>query len=80
MTFRSATLVLAAALAAVAVPPVSAQSIITTRPDDPEGVYVTPEDFGVVGDGLADDSAALQAALDKAVERGNAAIQQALGN
>lgn len=26
--------------------------------------YVTPEDFGAVGDGIADDSAAVQAALD----------------
>lgn len=74
MTFRSATLVLAAALAAVAVPPVSAQSIITTRPDDPEAVYVTPEDFGVVGDGIADDSAALQAALDKAAGPGGGLV------
>ncbi len=46
-----------------------AASVITTRLDDPKAVYLTPE-FGVHGDGNADDSAAIQAAIDKA--EGNA--------
>jgi len=43
-----------------------AQSVFTTRPDDPAAVYVTPQEFGVRGDGEADDSAGIQAAIDKA--------------
>jgi sugar lactone lactonase YvrE len=43
-----------------------AQSVFTTRPDDPQAVHLTPEAFGVRGDDDADDSAGLQAAVDKA--------------
>jgi pectate lyase-like protein/SMP-30/gluconolaconase/LRE-like protein len=38
-----------------------AASVFTTRPDDPKAVYLA-----AVGDGKADDSAAIQAAIDKA--------------
>jgi sugar lactone lactonase YvrE len=48
------------------VSPAFSASVFTTRPDDPAAVYLTPEDFGVRGDGIADDSAGIQAALDKA--------------
>lgn len=41
-------------------------SAITTRLDDPKAVYLTAQAFGVRGDGQADDSAAIQAAIDKA--------------
>jgi len=43
-----------------------AQSVFTTRMDDPKAVYLTSQEFGAVGDGKADDGAALQAAIDKA--------------
>ena len=36
-------------------------SVFTTRPDDPQAAYA--KDFGARGDGNADDSAAIQAAL-----------------
>jgi sugar lactone lactonase YvrE len=40
-------------------------SFLTTRLDDPKAVYLTAQDFGAHGDGQADDSAAIQAAIDK---------------
>lgn len=43
-----------------------AASVFTTRLDDPRAVYLTAQDFGRVGDGNSDDSAAIQAAIDKA--------------
>ena len=55
----SAALLLAAAASAAAQPGTSA---FTTRLDDPRAVQLS----GAVGDGKADDSAALQAAIDKA--------------
>ena len=46
--------------------PLFAASVLTSRPDDPGAVYLTPGDFGVRGDGTTDDSPAIQAAVDKA--------------
>lgn len=43
-----------------------AASVFTTRLDDPKAVYLTKQEFGASGDGHADDSAAIQAAIDKA--------------
>jgi sugar lactone lactonase YvrE len=43
-----------------------AASVITTRLDDPKAVYLTAQEFGAHADGAADDSAAIQAAVDKA--------------
>ena len=41
-------------------------SAFTTRLDDPQAIYLDAPGFGAKGDGTADDSAALQAAIDKA--------------
>ena len=46
--------------------PALAASVFTTRLEDPRAVYLTAQEFGAHGDGTADDSAALQAAVDKA--------------
>jgi sugar lactone lactonase YvrE len=43
-----------------------AASVFTTRLDDPRAVYLTAQEFSAHGDGKADDSAAIQAAIDKA--------------
>jgi len=43
-----------------------AASVFTTRLDDPKAVVLTAQEFGIHGDGIGDDSAALQAAVDKA--------------
>lgn len=43
-----------------------AASVFTTRPDDPHAVYLAAPEFAVKGDGVADDSAAIQAAIDQA--------------
>src|ERR1700733_12109333 len=43
----------------------SAASTYPTRLDDPAAVYLTAEEFHAHGDGKEDDSAAVQAAIDK---------------
>jgi Pectate lyase superfamily protein/SMP-30/Gluconolactonase/LRE-like region len=43
-----------------------ASSVYTTRPDDPKAVYLDAPEFAAHADGTADDSAAIQAAIDKA--------------
>jgi len=42
-----------------------AASTIAARLDDPKAVYLTASEFGAHADGTSDDSAALQAAIDK---------------
>ena len=44
----------------------AAASWLTTRVDDPNAVYLEAPAFEVRGDGVADDSAAIQAAIDQA--------------
>ena len=44
----------------------TAASVLPTRIDDPRAVYLDAPAFDVRGDGVADDSAAIQAAIDQA--------------
>ena len=48
--------------------PSHAQSYYSARLDDPQAVYLTSDRFPVRADGIADDSAAVQAAIDKVQE------------
>ncbi len=47
---------------------ISAQSIYPVRPDDPHAVYLERGAFGTVADGQADDTAAIQTAIDHVSE------------
>lgn len=46
-------------------PVLRAASYYTQKPDDPKAVYLTSAEFSAHADGQADDSAAIQAAIDK---------------
>ncbi|MFI5488608.1 glycosyl hydrolase family 28-related protein [Micromonospora echinaurantiaca] len=79
-----AGLVLLAATAAVppsgpaaAARPASSTSVYRTMPTDPTAVVLGSEQFPVHGDGIGDDTASLQAAIDEASRRGG---QNWLGN
>ncbi len=41
-------------------------SVYNTRLEDAKAIYLAPRSSGVAGDGLTDDSAVIQAAMDKA--------------
>jgi hypothetical protein len=53
---------------AAAAMPITAQSMFPTKPDDAHAVYLERGSFGAVADGKADDTAAIQAAIDKVQE------------
>jgi sugar lactone lactonase YvrE len=46
--------------------PSFAASVFTTRLEDPKAIYLTAHSFGAQANGHSDDSAAIQAAIDKA--------------
>jgi len=50
--------------------PLWGASYYPARLDDAKAVYLTRDHFPVVGDGVTDDSAAIQSAIDKAAEHG----------
>ena len=47
----------------------SGVSFYTVRLEDPQAVYLTPEHFAVTADGIADDSEALQQAINRIQEK-----------
>jgi len=49
-------------------------SFYRSRPDDPAAIYLTPENFPVHGDGIGDDSLALQQAIDKVASSTGAGV------
>jgi sugar lactone lactonase YvrE len=66
----SHSLILSTALLVAAATPTMAQSAsyYPARPDDAKAVYLTPDHFPVHADGVADDTAAIQAAIDRVQE------------
>jgi sugar lactone lactonase YvrE len=52
----------------------AAQSVFTARLDDPAAVYLDAQTFGAKADGVTDDSAAWQAAIDKAAATPNGGV------
>ncbi len=63
------------ALLAISVPLLAQDnSVYTQRPNDPKAVYLTPANFHVKADGVTDDSAALQAAINKVQATANEGI------
>src|ERR1700735_5414532 len=54
--------------------PLSATSYYSARLDDPKAIYLTQYNFPVKGDGVADDSAALQQAINTVQEKTNQGI------
>src|SRR5215469_12924338 len=51
-----------------------AVSYYPVRLEDPKAVYLTPESFPVHGDGVTDDSAAIQAAINRTAEHGEGIV------
>ena len=66
------TLLAAAILSSVV--PLLASSYYPARLNDPRAIYLTQENFAVKGDGIADDSAVLQQAINQIQEKTNQGI------
>lgn len=64
MRFCFAAALAAAFISASVAAPAAAQSVYPTRLNDPQAIYMAPGNSGAGGDGKADDSAALQHAID----------------
>src|SRR5215472_17520703 len=54
--------------------PSKAVSYYPVRLEDSKAVYLTPDSFPVHGDGVTDDSAPIQAAIDRAAEHGEGIV------
>src|SRR5215813_12479471 len=65
---------LAAALISLTAVPLFASSYYPNKLDDPKAIYLTRENFSVRGDGIADDTEALQQAINKVQETTNQGI------
>jgi sugar lactone lactonase YvrE len=65
MNQKHAALILVTILVTI---PVHAASYYPIRLDDPKAVYLTPQDFPVHADGVADDADALQGAINRVQE------------
>jgi len=68
MKRKHLTLLLAGVIAGCAAAPMFGASYYTLRPNDPQAVYLTPGTDGLHGDGVGDDSAAIQQAIDRVQE------------
>ncbi|MFZ0295327.1 MAG: glycosyl hydrolase family 28-related protein, partial [Candidatus Sulfotelmatobacter sp.] len=66
--------ILLAAAIFSSVVPLLASSYYSARLDDPKAIYLTQENFAVKGDGIADDSAVLQQAINQIQEKTNQGI------
>jgi Pectate lyase superfamily protein/SMP-30/Gluconolactonase/LRE-like region len=65
---------LLAAFLLSSVVPLFASSYYTSRLDDPRAIYLTQDNFSVKGDGVADDSQALQQAINTVQQKTNQGI------
>ncbi len=73
MTMKNVNILFIAAIS-LSVVPLFASSYYPTRLDDAKAVYLTHDNFPVKGDGVADDSVAIQQAINKVQETTNQGI------
>ena len=67
-------ILLALFAASAAFSPLVAASYYTEQPKDAQAVLVTPENFAIHGDGISDDSNAIQQAINKVQEAHNEGV------
>jgi len=68
MNLKRSTWLIAALIASYLAAPLWGASYYTLRPDDPKALYLTRDTAGVHGDGLGDDTDAIQNAINKIQE------------